>query len=251
MRTRAQSFVALVSLVAWCACALALDPTLDISQYSHTSWKVRDGFTKGRIQSIAQTPDGYLWFGTEFGLVRFDGVRTVPWQPSHNQHLPSGTIYSLLVSHNGTLWIGTTTGLASWKEDKLTLYHEFDGTGIYTLFEDREGTVWVGAGGTTRSGKLCWIRSGTVDCFGSNGELGPGVFVFHEDKKGSIWAGVLDGLWRLKPGRPKFYLMPGELDGIRALAEDDDGSLLVGWRGGIYRFNNGKTQRYLVNGILH
>src|SRR5215469_1623113 len=103
MRTRAQSFVALVSLVAWCACALALDPTLDISQYSHTSWKVRDGFTKGRIQSIAQTPDGYLWFGTEFGLVRFDGVRTAPFQPPPGQDLPSKFVGGLLASRDGTL----------------------------------------------------------------------------------------------------------------------------------------------------
>jgi len=59
----------------------ALDPSLDVSQYAHTAWKIRDGFPKGIIQSIAQTPDGYLWLGTEFGLLRFDGVRSIPWQP--------------------------------------------------------------------------------------------------------------------------------------------------------------------------
>ena len=57
----------------------ALDPALDISQYAHTSWKIRDGFTKGAINSIAQTPDGYLWLGTDAGLLRFDGVKSVAW----------------------------------------------------------------------------------------------------------------------------------------------------------------------------
>ena len=42
--------------------AYALDPGLDVSQYAHTAWN----------SSIAQTPDGYLWVGTEFGLLRFD-----------------------------------------------------------------------------------------------------------------------------------------------------------------------------------
>jgi ligand-binding sensor domain-containing protein len=65
--------------------AFALDPALDLSQYAHTAWKVRDGFTKSAINALAQTPDGYLWLGTELGLVRFDGVRAVPWQPPKHQ----------------------------------------------------------------------------------------------------------------------------------------------------------------------
>src|ERR1700719_1090932 len=73
-------------LLVCCTCAFALDPSRDISQYAHTAWKIRDGFTRGAIYSIAQTPDGYLWLGTEFGLVRFDGVRTVPWQPPADKH---------------------------------------------------------------------------------------------------------------------------------------------------------------------
>jgi ligand-binding sensor domain-containing protein len=40
-----------------------------ISQYAHTAWTVRDGFSLGNVYAMAQTPDGYLWLGTEFGLV--------------------------------------------------------------------------------------------------------------------------------------------------------------------------------------
>ena len=69
--------IALGILLACCPCAFALAPSLDINQYAHTAWKVREGFSKGVISSIAQTPDGYLWLGTEFGLLRFDGVRSV------------------------------------------------------------------------------------------------------------------------------------------------------------------------------
>src|SRR5580704_12799093 len=100
-----RAVVALGILLACCACAFALDPSLDVNQYAHTAWKVRDGFVKGAIFSIAQTPDGYLWLGTEFGLARFDGVRAVPWQPPAGEHLPSNNIQSLLFARDGTLWI--------------------------------------------------------------------------------------------------------------------------------------------------
>src|ERR1700749_1065066 len=90
-------------LLAWCPCAMALDAALDVSQYAHTAWKIRDGFTKGVITSIAQTPDGYLWLGTEFGLLRFDGVRAVPWQPPSGERLPGRYIRSLVVARDGAL----------------------------------------------------------------------------------------------------------------------------------------------------
>src|SRR5215469_13819212 len=120
--------VILIGMVMACwACAPALDPSLDISQYAHTAWKVRDGFTQGYVNAIAQTPDGYLWLGTELGLVRFDGVRVVPWQPPFGQPLPDNFISNLLVARDGTLWIGTREGLASWKDGKLKTYPEFTG----------------------------------------------------------------------------------------------------------------------------
>jgi len=131
-------------LLAWSPCAVALNPTLDVSQYAHMSWRIREGFTKGVIVSMAQTPDGYLWLGTEYGLVRFDGVRAVPWQPPSNQHLPSSEIDRLLAARDGTLWIGTSKGLASWRDGRVTKYPEIGEHKVVTLLEDRDGTVWVG-----------------------------------------------------------------------------------------------------------
>jgi ligand-binding sensor domain-containing protein len=81
--------------------ALALDRSLDVGQYGHTAWTARDGFSVGAIFAIAQTPDGYLWLGTEFGLFRFDGLHAVSWQPPAAQQLPNAP-NALHVTRDGT-----------------------------------------------------------------------------------------------------------------------------------------------------
>ena len=128
--------------------ALALDPSLDISQYAHSAWTARDGFSVGAIFAMAQTPDGYLWLGSEFGLFRFDGLHAVPWQPPAGQQLPNKP-YALLVTLDGTLWIGTFEGLVSWSGGKLTYYPEIGKAFVTSLLEDRDGTVWVGTFSST------------------------------------------------------------------------------------------------------
>src|SRR5882724_1101797 len=239
-----------VMLPALCTYAFALDPRLDINQYAHTTWRVRDGFFKGGISSIAQTPDGYVWLGTEFGLLRFDGVRAVAWEPPGDQHLPSNYIFRLLAARDGTLWIGTWNGLASWKDGRLTQYPELAGYYIFSLLESREGTIWVSRrSNSPEGGRLCAIRNGNVQCYGEDEILGRGVFNLYEDHNGNLWAGVKNGLWRWRPGPPKFYALPGEPDGIQALGEDAHGTLLVGWHGGIHRFVDGKTEPYPLPGI--
>ena len=112
--------ISTISLLLGATPVLALDPSLDISQFAHTAWTSRDGFSVGAIFAMAQTPDGYLWLGSEFGLYRFDGVHAVPWQPPAGQQLPNKP-YALLVTRDGTLWIGTFEGLVSWNGGKLTL----------------------------------------------------------------------------------------------------------------------------------
>src|SRR5258708_3267814 len=171
-------------LLTSCPCAFALNPALDVSQYAHTSWKYRDSFAKGRIGSIVQTSDGYLWLGTTFGLLRFDGVRNVPWQPPPDQHLPSSHIMSLVAARDGTLWIGTRSGLASWKNGKLVQYPELAGLLIFGLLEDHEGSICATALDLPDV-KLCEIRNGNIRC---HTEIDKATGL-HEDPNGNIWVG--------------------------------------------------------------
>src|SRR5262245_48973901 len=161
-------------VLAWCAPALALNPALDVSQYAHMSWTIREGFFSGSVSSIAQTPDGYLWLGTETGLLRFDGVRTVRWQPRADEQFPGTTIVKLLAASDGRLWIGTSNGLASLKDGRLTTYSDFAGQVITALVEDSRSTIWAGTTSVPNA-RLCAIRS-VVECVGQDGRFGIGVF---------------------------------------------------------------------------
>src|SRR5579863_2882011 len=157
-----------LSLLLWSPSALALDLSLDVSQYAHTAWQVREGFTQGYIRSITQTPDGYIWLCTGFGLFRFDGVRVEHWQPPLNgEQLPSNFIVCLHVARDGTFWIGTMGGLSSWKDGKLTRYPDLAGLLIASIFEDRNGTVWIGTSSLSSPGRLCAIDRTNGDCHGT------------------------------------------------------------------------------------
>ena len=236
---RRSSLIAAGMLLVCCSVAFALNPALAVSQYARTSWKVRDGVFKGSIYAIAQTLDGYLWLGTEFGLVRFDGVRAVAWHPSGDQALGAGPIHALLTARDGTLWIGADSGLASWKAGKLTQYPELAGYQVSALLEDRERTVWAGSFGIP-TGRLCAIRAGRATC--EDAAVGGGPAGFYEDRKGNLWAGVPNGLWRWKPGDPEFYSLPDEPSGVRVLGEDEDGSLLIVRGRRIARFVDGRLE---------
>jgi signal transduction histidine kinase/ligand-binding sensor domain-containing protein len=222
-------------------CAFALNPALDVSQYAHAAWKIRDGFSKGTIVAIAQTQDGYLWLGTEFGLFRFDGVQQVQWQPPAGQQLQSNYIRTLLAARDGRLWIGTNQGLASWKDGKLTRHPEPAGQSIWTLLEDREGTVWAGGHHATPAAKLCAMRGSRVQCYGEDDSFGQHIDSLYEDRRGNLWVGAVKGLWRWKPGPPKLYPMP---ERAQALIDGDNGALGIVMYSGIRQFAEGRLDAY-------
>jgi signal transduction histidine kinase/ligand-binding sensor domain-containing protein len=190
--------------------ALALNPALDVTQYAHSAWRGREGFVSGHIYALAQTPDGYLWLGTDRGLLRFDGVRTTRWQPPTDASLPDTRILNLLVGRDGALWIGTWRGLASWNHGQLRKYPELEGFGILALAEDREGSLWVGSTSPAGAspGLLCAIRDGRSECYGRDGSFGKGVVALAEDTSGALWAVSDRGLGRWQKGSLQPYPLP-------------------------------------------
>jgi PAS domain S-box-containing protein len=221
--------------------ALALRPEEDLRRYAHTAWRVRDGALRDSVAAIAQTPDGYLWLGTQFGLIRFDGVRHVLWQPPDGQVLPSMNVRRLFVDSGGRLWIGTQLGLASWKDGRLTLHPEVRGQ-VGGIIEDRTGTVWVG----TRyppPGRLCAIRRDGVRCFGGAKEFGARASSVYEDRAGTLWVGSASGVWRWAPGQPT-HVAFADFESSRGLAEADDGAFLVAERKAVRQLVAGKVVDY-------
>jgi signal transduction histidine kinase/ligand-binding sensor domain-containing protein len=246
---RALALVAVtaVSLLFPSGSLLALNPSLAVSQYAHTAWTVRDGFSLGNVYAMAQTPDGYLWLGTEFGLFRFDGVRFLPWQPPAGQQLPDKNINSLLVTRDGSLWIGTFAGLVILRDGRLARPPALHDQFVASLFEDREGTVW--AASLDRAGRLCAIRSGSATCSGEDGAFGRAVWAMYEDGSGTLWAGAESGVWRLRPGPPQRYGARNELIGLN---RTEDGRLLMALHGaGLMQLAGEEVEAYPIRDAVN
>ena len=114
--------LSVLTVLLWSSPVIALNPSLDVRQYGHTAWTSRSGFLNGAVYAISQTADGYLWLGTQSGVVRFDGVRAAPLALPPGQQFPGAAVEVFLPARDGTLWIGTIDGLVSWKNGQLTQY---------------------------------------------------------------------------------------------------------------------------------
>jgi PAS domain S-box-containing protein len=91
--------------VCFAVSASAVDPTRTVSQYLHDSWGTERGLPGGSITAIAQTSDGYLWIGTDKGLVRFDGLNFHQFERAHPNPILLGPVRTLLVDASDNLWI--------------------------------------------------------------------------------------------------------------------------------------------------
>ncbi len=213
----------------------AVDPSKHISQYSHTAWRIQDGVFTGAPNAITQTADGYVWIGTQTGLVRFDGVRFVLWAPPEGkQMLASNNIFSLLAGKDGGLWIGTGTNLARLKDGSLTNYPEALGR-INAIVEDRNGAVWITRSRVRdKSGPLCQVIDNKLRCYGKpDGITTPYASALINDSEGNFWIGSSTWLTRWQTGSSTTYRPPvlksaEGLGGVQALASTSGGTLWVG-----------------------
>ena len=212
----------------------ALDTSRQISQYGHTAWRIEDGVFAGAPNAMAQTADGYLWIGTQSGLMRFDGVRFVSWRPLEGNELPSSRITSLFGGRDGSLWIGTGAGLARWRNGNLTNYRDAAGS-IMAILEDRTGTIWIArANMSDTHGPLCKVTDAGVQCYGRDDGLALRYAVtLANDSLGNVWlaGGAMVSRWPTSSADTYVpaALNPAEnFNGVEALAEGPDGSLWVG-----------------------
>jgi PAS domain S-box-containing protein len=212
----------------------ALDTSRQISQYGHTAWRIEDGVFAGAPNVMGQTTDGYLWIGTQAGLMRFDGVRFVSWRPPEGIELPSSRINSLLGARDGSLWIGTSMGLARWRNGNLTNYKDATGS-IMAILEDRTGAIWIARGTISdKRGPLCKVTDAGVRCYGRDDGLALLFAVtLANDALGNVWlaGGAMVSRWQTSSADTYVPagLNPAEnFNGVLALASRPDGSFWVG-----------------------
>src|SRR5712671_4060437 len=98
----------LLTLVALSQPSYALDPTRTLTQSVHRIWQVQQGLPQAWIYSIVQTRNGYLWLGTQAGLVTFDGVRFRTVDELAGMSSADTWVTHLLVDDQDALWIGTS-----------------------------------------------------------------------------------------------------------------------------------------------
>jgi ligand-binding sensor domain-containing protein len=186
----------LLGIVVACAGvpSFALNPNQHISQYCHSVWRMQDGMFPGAPFSVTQTADGYLWVGTQTGLVRFDGARFVPWAPSRDTGIGE-TIVSLLGARDGSLWIGSNGGVAHQKGEA---YMSWPLGRINAIVEDSSGAVWVARSRippADHRGPLCRMTAGEWRCFGEAEGIRfrrDGAEALIDDGKGGLWIGRRD-----------------------------------------------------------
>ena len=119
-----------------------------LTQYHLESWQTRDGLPTNGIRALAQDADGFLWLGTEAGLVRFDGVEFRTFDRNSTPALKATDVTALFVDNVNRLWIGTDDGAVLRLRDGV--FEEFSQVrlsgAISTFHQDQRGVIWVAGG---------------------------------------------------------------------------------------------------------
>jgi signal transduction histidine kinase/ligand-binding sensor domain-containing protein len=179
----------------------------------------------GRIYSVAQDPDGFLWVATDGGLARFDGLEFQRWGDRGEPKLPNDNVTSVTAARDGSIWVTFRSGgVSRISSGAVTNFAVQDGVPagvLLAVIEDRDGAIWVaGANGVARYRHTQWERIGSrhglPDAFLSrNIRIGP---------RGTIWIASRSGLYR-STGGDRFELVTTEP--IVDVSENAEGEVWV------------------------
>jgi ligand-binding sensor domain-containing protein/serine phosphatase RsbU (regulator of sigma subunit) len=244
---------AILAAALWTRDARALDPAKSPEQYVAHLWQqTAGGLPQNFVPALAQTRDGYLWLGTQEGVVRFDGGRFVVFSRGTTPELGINDIAALAADSKGGLWIGTRgAGLVHYEDGRFTPYGKKDGLPhdvVTAVFEARDGTIWAG----TRGGGAAMLKDGHFTALrGADGLAGDTVNVIAEGPDGAMWFGTDSGLSRYQGGR--FTTIKAGLSSltINALLADPDGVVWIGTLGGLDRWQDGALASSVVAGTVH
>jgi signal transduction histidine kinase/ligand-binding sensor domain-containing protein len=209
----------------------AVEPTYHITQYAHNTWRIQDGFISSIPTAITQTTDGYIWIGTQSGLVRFDGIRFVPWTPRNGEQLISSRIDALVGASDGSLWIGTAGGVSHLVNNHLINYVDYPGV-VPHMIQSRTGAIWIVLTPAKEGlGPLCQIVGAGMECHGAKEGITAGVYdSLTEDSEGNLWLGGETRIVRWRSDSQTVYEPPAlkrntGFSGFASLAAGADGTL--------------------------
>jgi ligand-binding sensor domain-containing protein len=224
--------------------ACGLDPNRAITQYGLDLWQKRDGLPQRSVSAIARTRDGYLWLGTEEGLVRFDGAKFRVYDSSNTPQLERPNVARLLASRKGGLWVATLGGGLVWTDgETFRRYTTRDGLSedtVSALLEDRDGSLWVG---TFRGGLNHFVGGRFATVSTRDGLSNDEIRALYQDEEGALWIGTRGGgVNRWRDGRVVAWTTSNGLsnDQVTSLAGDGSGGVWIGTRKGLDRWSGGR-----------
>ncbi|MBS1804387.1 MAG: hypothetical protein JST28_13555 [Acidobacteria bacterium] len=203
---------------------------------------MENGLPQNTVQTLAQTPDGFLWIGTEVGLVRFDGNSFVVFDQNSKPSLPGNGVQALLATADGILWVGTSDGLAKLQNNAVTTFTVGNGlpsNSIRSLQSGPDGSILVQtqAGNVAIAGsRIDPVQSGNPGVLFS-GALGNGVSVEVSRTAISVTS---------KNHTQQNFTVGRDLPGtrIQSAFADRSGSLWIGTNAGLVRYASGKLDRF-------
>jgi signal transduction histidine kinase/CheY-like chemotaxis protein/ligand-binding sensor domain-containing protein len=225
--------------------AQALTTSKTLTQYVHEIWQQEDGLPEDDVTAITQTRDGYIWLGTEAGLVRFDGMHFTVFDQSNTPELSTGFIHKLHEGHDGSLWIGTDAGgIYRLKNGRFTAYPTPDGLSndtVLALYESDDGSIWIG----TEGHGLGRLKNGQFSRYTTKDGLSDDfVWALMGTDDGSLWIGTNHGLNQLKDGKFTLYTTKDGLPNnvVWSLGSGRGHSLWVGTGGGLCQMKDGQLR---------